>query len=391
MTTTTNHLVKPGQLDLRPILGLPALLQMNTGELNAFIAQTHCDSDVAHLCMQMFYVLMALGQDDFALDMQAKALVLGRTYRIAGSRFPRIRLLALMGPGNMLDNTPLDFVVEHSSIQLDLLYLFPNGDFPALIPEHDIAIVAVGESEKNAPLLASIEAMTERWPRKILNPAANVRHCARVSCYHLLKDIPQLVFPKTRRTARHEQPALTYPMTIRPVDTHGGNGLMRLDNPDALQAYFEQFPAETYYTAEYIDYQSKDGYFRKIRLVLIDGNPYICHLAISDSWIVHYLSADMAVSVEKRAEEAFLMSTFEADFAVRFEKQISAMVRLLGLDYVTIDCAELADGRLLVFEVDTRGLIHAADPIDVYPYKPAILQKAFDAFEGMLASRIERS
>ena len=119
--------------DLEPILGLPAVLKLTGAELSALVATTHATpqsgTDLANACMQMFYVFMALGQDAAALDMQGHALKLQKFYRIAAAPNPRIRLLALMAPGNMLDNTPLDFVVEGSSISLTSMLKRP-GCFP---------------------------------------------------------------------------------------------------------------------------------------------------------------------------------------------------------------------------------------------------------------------
>jgi hypothetical protein len=136
-----------------------------------------------------------------------------------------------------------------------------------------------------------------------------------------------------------------------------------------------------------VDYQSADGLYRKLRIVLIDGAPFICHLAISSHWMVHYLSAGVAESAEKRLEEQRMMESFDQDFAWRFQMQLREIARALQLDYVTIDCAEGPDGALLVFEADSRGIIHAADPVHIYPYKPAVMQKAFDAFAALLRQR----
>jgi glutathione synthase/RimK-type ligase-like ATP-grasp enzyme len=376
-------------LDLTPILGLPAILRMSPRELRDFIVKTHSGSDAALIYMQMFYVLLALAQDDSALDMQSRALAMQRTYRIAGPVCPKIRLLAFMGPGNMLDNTPLDFVAECSSIQLDLLYLYQNGDFPSEIPEHDIAFVAVGESAKSRVMLEALESIYETWPRPILNRPANVWNCARDVCYSILRNIPGLAVPNTQRISKFDAPDVVFPCTIRPIDTHGGTGLARLNAPDELHVYFEKVPANAYYVATYIDCQSKDGYFRKIRLVFINGVAYACHLAVSENWMVHYLSAGMECSETKRAEEAHFMATFQEDFSVRHHSHLQTLARLLNLDYVTVDCAEMEDGSLVVFEVDTRGLVHAADPVDIFPYKPITMQKAFKAFECMLVARIQ--
>jgi hypothetical protein len=142
-----------------------------------------------------------------------------------------------------------------------------------------------------------------------------------------------------------------------------------------------------FFVAEHIDYRSNDGLYRKCRIALIDGKPYVCHLAISDNWIVHYKSAGMQLSEQKRVEEAAMMESFDRDFAARHWVVFRSIAERLDLDYVILDCGEMRDGRLVLFEVDIGGWIHATDPIDMFPYKPPVMQKAFDAFRTMLADR----
>jgi hypothetical protein len=394
-------------IDLEPIQGLPAVLRLTGAELSDLVTKTHTQAQspaqLANTCMQMFYVFMALGQDAAALDTQDRALKLQRLYRIAGPASPRIRLLALMAPGNMLDNTPLDFVVNGSSVSLTLAYLDPDAEFfslfPASLPEHDLLFVAVGESAKHRKILLRLASALADWPRPVINAPRLILQCARDQSYSAIKDIAGLVYPTTRRLTQEDrqrlqdQPpdisALHFPATIRPADTHGGIGLQRVDSLSALNDYLAASIATNHVLAAYVDYRSHDGYFRKMRIVLIDSQPYLCHLAISDHWIVHYQSAGMEKSAAKRAEEALLMQNFNTDFLPRFRAPFAALSKALQLDYVTVDCAELPDGRLLIFEIDTRGLIHASDPIDLYPYKPACMQKAFDAFESMLERKIQ--
>jgi len=64
----------------------------------------------------------------------------------------------------------------------------------------------------------------------------------------------------------------------------------------------------------------------------------------------------------------------------------AALHARLGLDYMGIDCAELPDGRLLLFEADTAMIVHAMDPPDLFAYKAAPMRKLFAAFEAMLRS-----
>ncbi len=369
------------------VFPMAALLRLTPPALQALIAQVHQDADLGPTYMQMAHVFMLSNQHEAAAQMQARALQHQRLYRIASERTPSLRLLVIMGPGNMQNNTPIEFVLDGSDIQTDILFLLPGEAFPETLPQHDIAFIAVGESDKNAPLLALLETQMERWPRPVINRPHAIPHCARDSCYQLLKSIPGVHMAKTQRLRTGDAPDMDFPITLRPIDTQGGEGLQRINSVRELAAYYADHPAPAYYAAQYVDYQSADGLFRKLRIVLIDGAAYICHMAISDHWMVHYLSAGMAESAEKRLEEQRAMEGFEQDFAARLKEPLAQIARALQLDYVTIDCTQGLDGELLVFEADSRGLIHAADPVHIFPYKPAVMQKAFDAFAALLHRR----
>lgn len=362
--------------------------RMNGAMISDAIREAASDVDSANMFMRMFYLLQALGQNDSALAMQEKALARRCFYRIANPSAPAIRLLALMGPGNMVDNAPLEFLVENSDIRLDLLYLLPGQDLPEIIPDHDIAIVALAESNKNRPLLARMEEMLAAWPRPVLNTPERVLRCARDTECRLLQDTQGLLVPVTQRLDQNQIRKMSFPITVRPVDTHSGDGFQKIESTGELDAYFETYPDDEFYVSEYVDYRSDDGLFRKARIALIDGRPYICHFAISDNWVVHYASAGMQLSAEKRAEEAAMMESFDRDFAVRHGETLEAIAQKLGLDYLILDCGEMRDGRLVLFEADTRGWIHATDSVEVFPYKLKVMQKAFDAFRAMLVRRI---
>lgn len=100
--------------------------------------------------------------------------------------------------------------------------------------------------------------------------------------------------------------------------------------------------------------------------------------------MIHYLNAGMTDSAEKRAEEERFMATFDEDFVPRHREAFQAVTDRLGLDYFGIDCGETPDGKLLVFEVDSDMIVHAMDPVDLFPYKLPHMQKLFAAFREML-------
>ena len=81
------------------------------------------------------------------------------------------------------------------------------------------------------------------------------------------------------------------------------------------------------------------------------------------------------------------MASFDEDFAVRHAAAFAGLYERLGLDYFAIDCAELSDGRLLLFEADVSMIVHALDPEDLYPYKKPQMKKLFEAFGTVLKAR----
>ena len=99
---------------------------------------------------------------------------------------------------------------------------------------------------------------------------------------------------------------------------------------------------------------------------MIDGVPFPSHMGISDHWMIHYLNAGMTRSADKRAEEAQFMDEFETGFRRRHEATLRDVWKRLGLEYFALDCAELADGRLLVLEIDVAMIVHKMDPPDMF-------------------------
>jgi len=375
---------------LATIFSTCALFRKEVSELPQMLNDAAADKDPGNMFMRLFYIALALGQNETALDMQTYALKHRSIYRVVSPSAPKIRLLALVGDGDPIDNTPIDFLVEHSDIQLDLLFISSeNENYPSVsLTDYDVIFVALCESAKNRPVLRKLKKRLLFWRRPYINHPEKILNCARHKTAQLLQNIPGLFTPQTYRTRREQVGEFMLPLTLRPIDTHKGESFEKINSPDELKHYLNHHPEnDEFYISEFVDYQSHDGLYRKLRIALIDRKPFICHLAISENWIVHYTTSKMEFSEQKRAEEKAVMENFDGDFAVRHGGALSVMADRLDLDYVVIDCAETQDGDLLLFEADTRCWVHATDPVDIFPYKPAIMQKAFDAFRALLLKR----
>ena len=318
---------------------------------------------------------------------------------------PRLRVLALSAATDIGSNTPIDFLLEESGIELTTLYVVPHVDMPELLPDHDVAIVIASDSEECRDALCKIASAASRWPRPLLNPPHLVGNLDRDKLHGLLRGIEGLEIPATTAVTREQLSALSdsslgpgdivadlaFPIIVRPRGSRAGVGLAKLDDRAAMTRYLWERHEQEFFIARFVDYSDSDGLFRKYRIVFVDGRPYAVHMAIADRWDIWYLNAGMSISAVKRLEEENFMRTFEIDFARRHSAALAGIADRVGLEYFIVDCAENEDGELLTFEIDNTAIVHNMDSPDIFPYKPPQMRKIFGAFAAMLCRRAGQS
>jgi hypothetical protein len=342
------------------------------------------------------------GRSAHRVVLQAEALSVRRIFRQPARIFPpALTVLAFVAPGSFMANLPIEFLLADSDIELHLAYVVPGKPIAEPFPAHDVALVAVAESDENQEVLSTIGQLIGDWPRPVVNAPDRIARLTRDGTWNLLKSLPGVLMPLNVRVQRAQLSDLAcgnlavedlldgsaFPIVARPSASHAGDGLAKLDDPGAIDPYLDQRPEDEFYLAPFIDYRSEDGLFRKYRVALIDGRPYACHMAISDHWMIHYLNAGMTSSAAKRAEEAQFMSEFDAAFGARHGAAFEAIAAAAGLEYLPIDCGEAPDGRLLLFESGTNMIVHAMDSAELFPYKRVQMAKVFNAFHAMLKSQ----
>nr|WP_295106304.1 hypothetical protein [uncultured Caulobacter sp.] len=373
--------------------------------LETLVDRVQSDPDDAAALLDLSTLMLVTVQPDQGLALQAEALARRRLYRRTHGRGDRLTVLAVVAPGDFMTNTPIDLLLEGSDVTLWLCYVDAQTQSLAGVPEHDVAFLAIGESEDNLPILERAAQLLADWPRPVVNAApVSITGLARDALSHRLEGESSLYIPRTTRADREALRALAdgratldsllpgeaWPLIVRPVGTHAGKGLEKIDGPRALAVYLDAHPDEQLYLAPFVDYSGADGLYRKQRVAFIDGRAYPSHFAVSEHWMVHYLSADMTERAERRAEEERWMTGFDNGFALRHAQAFTALSHRLGLDYFGIDCAETSDGRLLIFEADVAMIVHALDPAGIFPYKKPAMRKLFEAFVEALARRAAR-
>lgn len=398
-------------MEPEPRIGLAALTQFvyQGGDLNALRAElaSDCQNGTARAgaMMDLSVVEQLAGNLQLGLEWQSKALEITRVFRTFRAEPARKRLLVFAAPIQMGGNTPVEFLLPGDGFEI-LTYYPDFGRDPARaapLPPHDIAFCAAPADYDGAEhFFDAIRAETAGTGVPVLNLPETLVKPERDTLPPRFEGVTGLRLPKTLRLERGAIcDALDascedrlfgavggYPYVVRPVGSHAGLGLARIDSRDAFQSYLADRPETQFFVGEYIDYASpEDGKFRKYRIVLVDGKAFPCHMAIAEQWDVWYMNAYMQDSTEKRREEAAFMNRFEAAFGSRHWQAFAALSESLGMDYIGFDCAEDRDGNLVMFEADNALIVHGMDDRVTFPYKEKHMGRVFAAFEAMLDRR----
>lgn len=405
LPTTDATEISPAQPNQPPLIGLATCFRMGfEGQLlmplaNTLLQRAHANALDANALMDLSVLLQLQGLREEGLRTLALALHVQRLYTLPSELPSRLTLLAIMTPGDLMANAPLPFLFEHADITLTMLYLMPGEPLPAELPAHDVAFIAISDASRTRGLLQQLGPVLPTWPRPVLNAPAGILRTSRLVAFDLLKETPGVVMAPTVQVTRAQLeqagvqggmglaallPEADFPLIIRPIDSHAGRGLEKIEDWAHLAQYLGDQEDDAFYLSLFMDYRSRDGLFRKYRVILLDGVAFAGHMGVSNHWMIHYLNAGMTDSEAKRAEEANFMQHFDSAFAQRHRAALSSIQQCFGLDYLVLDCAETAAGQLLVFELDPGSVVHSMDPPEQFGYKHPAMQKVFKAFRALL-------
>jgi hypothetical protein len=227
--------------------------------------------------MDLSLIMQLLGDKQGGLGIQQDVLKHHQLYRSpCATTNPQLRVLALAAATDIGSNTPIEFLVQESGIELMMLYVIPEVELPVPLPRHDIAIVIASDSEDCREALRMIDAALSRWPRPLLNAPKLVCNLDRDKLYRLLHGIEGLAipptFPLTRQqlSAASRQPSalaavandLIFPVIVRPHGSHAGVGLAMIKDEEAIARYLGQRHDQDFFVSPFVDYSSEDGLFR---------------------------------------------------------------------------------------------------------------------------------
>lgn len=387
-----------------PLIGQARLMQMmfNGDDLSStaslLLENARTDPLNAEALLDLSTILLLRGDQAVGLAMQLEALSIRQQFSIQPGK--GLRLLVLKTPGDFMANSPVEFLIRNADIETDVLFIAPDLPYPVTI-DHDLVYNGISEGKQNMSALSMASTLLKQWGKPLINRAEEIPLLSRDRACEILDVLPGTYMPQNLLLSREEVRSMAatthqlseflvqdqFPILVRPVDSHAGAGLKKLSSQAEILAYLQEEVTDYFYVAPFVDYRSSDGKFRKYRIAFVKGAPYLCHMAISEKWMIHYLNAGMTESTAKRAEEERAMIHFKQEFGLRHEDALAAVADAFDLEYFGIDCAESQDGQLLIFEAGNAMVVHDMDPLDMFPYKAPLMQELFIDFQQMLMEK----
>jgi tetratricopeptide (TPR) repeat protein len=350
------------------------------------------------------YLLGDLGDEPKAAWHRQQAFrnryILSLPYR--GKRAP-VQVLLLLGTrgGNVHLQKFLDDRVFQTSIVLPEYY-----DLNRPLPAHQLVVNAIGDTEIASPALAAAQSVLALTKAPVINAPAAVLATSRNNNAKRFSSIPGVVtpitamLPRERLSAPHAAAALAhdgfgFPLLLRAPGFHTGQHFLRVDTAEALPAALAQIPGPELLAIQYLDARGPDGKTRKYRAMMIGGQIYPLHLAVSSHWKIHYFSAEMADHPEYRAEDAAFLEDMPGVLGPLAMNALREIQSVLGLDYGGIDFGLNAKREVLVFEANATMVVNAPEADERWAYRRPAFQTIQAAIQSLLlesaSSKDERS
>jgi len=234
----------------------------------------------------------------------------------------------------------------------------------------------------------------------IINRPINLIKCRRSNIYEKFHHLKGMTIPKVMCIEankvqdvidRVNELDFKAPFIIRPVGTHTGCGVIKIEDVDKQRDLLEiyAFNNSKFYITKYHDFVSDDGLYRKCRIVVINGKLHVRHLIIDDQWMIHSNSRYNIMPESKKLleEEKAFLEAFPNQLNKDVIDSISVIHEELGLDVFGIDCNIKDDGSILVFEINPCMKILDQDKMHINPYLEKYVKEIRTAIETMVIEK----
>jgi tetratricopeptide (TPR) repeat protein len=344
----------------------------------------------------MYYTLARLGETEAAEAHRLKCFGRQNIFPIPyrGSSQPVSVLLLVSSRGG---NAPIERLLDGQLFQTYVVVMdFHDPKTP--LPAHDLVINGIGDCEVAPEELAAAESLLALTTAPVLNAPESVQATSRCDIAQRLSGVPGVVTPRTMTLSRELLAAsdaqtilirygFDFPILLRTPGFHGGEHFLRVKSPDDLRAALGQLPGRELTVIQYLDARGADGKTRKYRVMMIDGELYPLHAAISSNWKIHYFNAEMADCADHRAEDAEFLANMSGVLGPRAMSALREIQKTLGLDYGGIDFGLNQKGEVLLFEANATMAVVPPDADQRWDYRRPAIGQIHGAVSKMLMDR----
>ena len=316
----------------------------------------------------------------------------GRTVSVqpyCGSGKP-IRLLLLVSAVG--GNIPTRFLLDDHVFETSVLVVEAQSS-QAMLPDHDLIFNAVGDADLCSAALDEVDKVLGRSRAPVVNRPQAVRLTGRAQNAGRLGALKDVRAPTIRQVARQDLTSaaagMRFPVLIRSLGFHTGRHFLLVPSLHDLERSAADLPGAELLLLEYLNAKGKDGRWRKYRAMLVGGELFPLHLAVSNTWKVHYFTADMADRPDHRAEEALFLNDMASAIGARAHCALERLSKCLELDYGGVDFAVGKDGELLVFEANATMVVNPPPPEPIWDYRRSAVRRIFSATESLLTQRAD--
>ena len=271
-------------------------------------------------------------------------------------------------------------------------------DSKTILPPHQLVVNAIGEADGAAAALTGALAVLANTAAPVINPPAAVLATGRSDIAHRLAHIPGVISANTITMPREQLLAsdagttlsrrgFIFPLLLRTPGFHGGEHFLYVETIDDLSGAVDKLPGEDLFVIQYLDARAPDGNCRKYRVMMVDGQLYPLHVAISSDWKIHYYNADMADHPQHRAEDAAFLEDMPAVLGPRAMVALQHIQNTLSLDYGGIDFGLNERGDVLLFEANATMAVIVPDKDKRWDYRRPATEKIYTAVWKMLINR----
>lgn len=294
-------------------------------------------------------------------------------------------------------NIPIRHLLNDTEFQTSIL-MADYYDAAHPLPRHRVVFNSVGDADLARRALRGAEAIAARTPAPLLNEIPAVLATTRENNSRRLRSVPGLIAARTVTLPRESLASSTadatlalhgleFPVLLRTPGFHTGQHFVKVDSPRDLPLAIGQLPGADLLVMQYLDARGADGKARKYRVMMIDGQLYPLHLAISGDWKIHYFTAEMSDSAAHRSEDAAFLTDMPAVLGPRAMDALAQVQRQLGLDYAGIDFGLNQAGEVLLFEANATMVVLAPDAAPHWNYRRPAAERIYRAVVNMVRER----